>query len=332
MYAQVSEPPPPLTLAAARDLPAAVDRVRRALAKAPGDRYTTCREFADALREAFGLVSYDSGPEPIPAAHPPAVEYPPSVVHPPSGRPARRAPAGRARPAHQRGRRARARPAGSPRSPRAVRPPAAFGHPGPARQGRSRRAILAALAAVLVLAAAAIGAYVLHGRLSGRPLATIPIAAASAIAPVSGDEYVIYRAGQNASARVHGEVRHVIRGETAELFAQPFPYRHAPVPVGSVVLETSRSGAAYAFTVTPSLATRYYAELFGSSSATTPLARSRTVTIYVTRDVAGGRARKCGNPLCPPSVHMHVWCRPRRWARSSRSAGTPTSRRPPARR
>ena len=68
---------------------------------------------------------------------------------------------------------------------------------------------------------------------------------------MTGDEYVIYRAGQNGSARVHGEVGHVIRGETAELYAQPFPYRHAPVPAGSVVLKASRSGAAYAFSVTP---------------------------------------------------------------------------------
>jgi hypothetical protein len=99
----------------------------------------------------------------------------------------------------------------------------------------------------------------------------------------------------------------VIRGETAELYAQPFPYRHAPVPVGSVVLKASRTGAAYAFSVAPSLATRYYVELFPSSSATAPLARSRTVTIYVTRDVADGRAPKCGKPLCPPAVHLHVF-------------------------
>jgi hypothetical protein len=158
-----------------------------------------------------------------------------------------------------------------------------------------------------VLVVAAIGAYILRGRLSSRPLATIPIAAASAIAPVTGDEYVVYRAGQDASARVHGEVSHMIPGETAELYAQPFPDRHAPVPVRSVVLKASRSGASYAFTVTPSLATRYYVELFASRNATTPLARSRTVTIYVTRDVTGGRAPKCGNPLCPPAVHMHVF-------------------------
>ena len=234
MYAQVSQPPPPLT-SRRPDLPASVDHVfTRALAKAPGDRYASCREFADALRAAFGLVSYDSGPEPIPAAHPPAAAHPPSVVHPPSVEypPAAVHPPSAVHPPAGPARLTSAddvpgpAPPVPPALPAPSVPPAAFGHPGPARQGRSRRAILAALAAALVLVAAAIGAYVLHGRLSGRPLATIPIAAASAIAPVSGDEYVIYRAGQNASARVHGEVRHVIRGETAELYAAvPVPAR-----------------------------------------------------------------------------------------------------------
>jgi hypothetical protein len=331
MYAQLSQPPPPLT-SRRPDLPAAVDQVfARALAKAPGDRYASCREFADAMRAAFGLAAYDSEPEPIPAGEqPPAVAdlpaeparptaadavpepapsaRPASSVHPvpsvPLALSAPAAPSARPAPA---ARHAAATPPAPPAPPATPARPAAFGRPAPARRRPSRRAILAALAAVLVLAAAALGAYILRGKLSSRPLATIPIAVASRIAPVTGDEYVIYRAGTNASARVHGEVSHVTRGETAELYAQPFPDRHAPVPVGSVVLKASRSGAAYAFTVTPSLATRYYVELFPSSSATTPLARSRTVTIYVTRDVAGGRAPKCANPLCPPVVHMHVF-------------------------
>ena len=320
MYAQLSQPPPPLT-SRRPELPAAVDQVfARALAKAPGDRYASCREFADAMRAAFGLASYDSGPEPLPAAeHPPAIEHPPAVEHPPAGParptaaddvpspalPARPGPARHAAPTPP------APPAAAPPalSPPALSPPstrpAAFGHPAPARR-RPSRAMLA-LAAVLVLAAAALGAYILHGGLTRRPLATIPIAAATPIAPVSGDEYVIYRAGQNASARIHGEVSHVIRGETAVLYAQPFPYRRAPVPAGSVVLTVSRSGARYAFTVTPSLATRYYVELFPSSSATAPLARSRTETIYVTRDVTGGRPPKCANPFCPAAVHLHVF-------------------------
>lgn len=33
----------------------------RALAKTPGDRFASCRDFADALRAAFGLVPYNSG-------------------------------------------------------------------------------------------------------------------------------------------------------------------------------------------------------------------------------------------------------------------------------
>ena len=72
MYAQLSEPPPLLT-ARRPDLPAAVDAVfARALAKAPADRYASCREFADALREAFGIRPYDSGPGMVPSGEHPA--------------------------------------------------------------------------------------------------------------------------------------------------------------------------------------------------------------------------------------------------------------------
>jgi serine/threonine protein kinase len=60
LYAQLSDPPPPLTLRRP-DLPPAVDHVlQQALAKAPSDRYASCGEFADALRLAFGLQRYDS--------------------------------------------------------------------------------------------------------------------------------------------------------------------------------------------------------------------------------------------------------------------------------
>ena len=61
LMAHVSEPPP--SLAARRPgMPAAADRVlARALAKRPEQRYASCREFTDALREAFGLLPYGSG-------------------------------------------------------------------------------------------------------------------------------------------------------------------------------------------------------------------------------------------------------------------------------
>jgi serine/threonine-protein kinase len=62
MWAHLSDPPPPVT-ARRPDLPPAANAVlARALAKAPGDRYASCRDFSDALRQAFGLVPYDSDP------------------------------------------------------------------------------------------------------------------------------------------------------------------------------------------------------------------------------------------------------------------------------
>jgi len=61
IWAHMSEPPPALT-SRGPAFPAGADGVlARALAKSPGDRFASCRDFADALRAAFGLVAYNSG-------------------------------------------------------------------------------------------------------------------------------------------------------------------------------------------------------------------------------------------------------------------------------
>ena len=58
LLAHTSEPPAPVS-AQRPDLPAATDQVlSRALAKAPENRFGSCGEFAEALREALGVASY----------------------------------------------------------------------------------------------------------------------------------------------------------------------------------------------------------------------------------------------------------------------------------
>jgi serine/threonine protein kinase len=59
LYAHLSTPPPRVT-PVRPDLTEAVDQViARAMAKEPDDRYGSCGDFADALREALGVDSYD---------------------------------------------------------------------------------------------------------------------------------------------------------------------------------------------------------------------------------------------------------------------------------
>jgi len=67
VWAHLNSPPPPVT-SIRPDLSAAVDQVlARALAKAPQDRYASCQQFADALREALGLAPYHLGSGATPA-------------------------------------------------------------------------------------------------------------------------------------------------------------------------------------------------------------------------------------------------------------------------
>jgi serine/threonine protein kinase/DNA-binding beta-propeller fold protein YncE len=87
IYAQLSEPPPPLTSRRA-GLPAGIDQVMaKAMAKSPADRYQSCRDFAAALREVLGLRPLDSGPVRSPAAERPKTEIAQQAPPPPEARP-----------------------------------------------------------------------------------------------------------------------------------------------------------------------------------------------------------------------------------------------------
>ncbi len=79
MYAHMHATPAPLT-SRRPELPPAVDQVfARALAKAPVDRYGSCREFAEALRAALGLRSYRTESDAGPDQDQPAVSFPARV-------------------------------------------------------------------------------------------------------------------------------------------------------------------------------------------------------------------------------------------------------------
>jgi outer membrane protein assembly factor BamB len=95
LYAHVSEPPPRLT-GRRPGTPDAADAVFvRALAKEPDDRYASCGDFADALREAFGLPRYADRPGRQEPAHPPARTTDPATITAAAARPGTRTAAGR---------------------------------------------------------------------------------------------------------------------------------------------------------------------------------------------------------------------------------------------
>jgi len=277
MYAHLSEPPPPLA-SRRPGLPPAVDGVlSRALAKAPADRYASCAEFADALRDAFDYPPAETASPAAPGATWPGIQTSEEAATPSSVPRAVDLPATETRiPA--------VTPGGTP--------PGQF--PGPIGSGQAhpRRRLRRGIAVAAFIAAAA---GLTAGLLSGGPskpaakteaktvatLMALPISLKSAQSPVSGDVYVVYLGGQQASAEVYGAISKAANGEVARLYAQPFPFRNAPTQVSSVTVDPAGGTAGYEFQVTPTLATRYRVELFRSSTASTPLGTSGTATVYV---------------------------------------------------
>jgi serine/threonine protein kinase len=300
IYAHLSESPPQLS-SRRTDLPAAVDVVlSKAMAKAPGDRYASCGQFADALRDALGFHRYRPGPTVMPAAETTRLAVPATAQH---GHQAAEGAASLSStvpgtgdgPATE-----TSFPTVSDASTSPGQIPVRSGS-GPAQARRRLRRRIAVGA--FIIAAAGLAAGLL---LPGGPAntAAVAISAKSAQPAVSGDVYVVYLGGEQASAEIHGEVTKAAKGEVAELYAQQFPYKNAPALVSSLVLHPAGTTASYEFQVTPSLATRYRVELFQSSVASTPLATSGVATIYVAIEGTTGKTQTCGRPVCHESLHI----------------------------
>ena len=311
LQAHVSQPPP--TLRSRRpELPAAVDDVMaRALAKAPEQRYPSCREFAAALAGALGLrppppalvhsAGPVSGPPPnqvylaMPSAPAPRPEEPvllPEPVAVPVLTPLPEPVA-----------------ADAP-----VRSAAGSGEPWLVRrEPRPFRRAAIVLAIIAVLAAAGV-AVVTTGVLrspAAKPkpppkLASFPITARSGLAPQSGDVWVMYGDGGAGQAQVYGEVKGARRGYVARLYAQPFPFTAKPAAVASVTLHPAHKLAPYAFKVTPVLATRYYVSVFASRKSKRLLGSSPTAAVYVATTMTHTTARACSRPTCHETFTLKV--------------------------
>jgi serine/threonine protein kinase len=154
VYAHLSEPPPSLS-SGRPELPSAADAVlTRALAKSPADRYPSCRDFTESLREALRLPAYD--------VEPPS----PDTSSPDSTKPIASWFAG---PATTRGPITHSAPADAD-SQSEVDKQATI----PSwRQGRRRRAALAAAAVLLIGGGTGIAALLRHGP-PPPPLAPVP--------------------------------------------------------------------------------------------------------------------------------------------------------------
>jgi serine/threonine protein kinase len=176
---------------------------------------------------------------------------------------------------------------------------------------RRGRVIVAAIAGAVVLAAAGVtGAVLASHHNSPPPIGTFAISATSPLPRATGDVYVVYHAGNDASATLSGQIPHVTSGEVAQLYAQQFPYGNAPARAGSEVLNPSGSTAAYSFQVTPTLATRYKVELFKDSSETTALATSPYTTVYVAIAAITPSSQTCTRPVCTEVLTSHVYVPP----------------------
>jgi hypothetical protein len=299
--AHLSEPPPAVTTARP-DLPTALDPVlARAMAKAPADRYASCSEFADAVRTALRLAPYVSGPQDIPPEDPPG-RQPTQLADLATGGPAAATELGNL---HERATVGAGGPGpGDDDVMVPVPPPRA-----PFWRRPRTLAAMAGTAAVVV--AGVITAALLSGshppapKPPARPIADLSISATTKFAPIGSYVYVGFQDGAYATARISGLLTRLIPGQVAVLYAQPFPFRQAPAPVGTIVLPQDDAPDGFAFTVRPSVATRYTVKVFADSTEKQLTGRSQATTVYVSVIFTQTYKNKCSTNTSVPVCHTY---------------------------
>jgi hypothetical protein len=135
---------------------------------------------------------------------------------------------------------------------------------------------------------------------------TISITAKSALPRITGDVLVVWRSSSAGSATISGSITNGVAGEIVKLYARQFPFTKPAAPIGTPITLTTNGTSPYSFTATPTLATRYTVKLFASATATTPLATSTRVTVFVASNAHIGGFRLCSRPICHERFHIRV--------------------------
>ncbi|MGI9009068.1 MAG: hypothetical protein ACR2FU_23255 [Streptosporangiaceae bacterium] len=167
---------------------------------------------------------------------------------------------------------------------------------------RKRMLAIATVAAAAALAAPQLPAFAAPAQSTP----AISIAAKSALAVVTGDVRVAWQVKKLGVATLSGTASGGTAGQVIKVFAQQFPYQAAPAQLGQAIPVTGAT-TAYTMQARPGVATHYQAEVFASASATTPVATSPVVTVYVNDVVSFRGAGPCRQrPVCHQTLHVTV--------------------------
>lgn len=154
---------------------------------------------------------------------------------------------------------------------------------------------------IIALAAGMLAAGQATAFAAGQAATKIGITVKTGVPVITGDHLVVFGSGGPAKAHISGTATGVHAGEVIELFAQRFPFSGAPVKVGRASVGGTR--AKYSFTVQPTLATRYRAEVL-AKNGTTVLATSPRIIVYVAALTSFSKLPNCKRPVCHITSHI----------------------------
>ena len=139
---------------------------------------------------------------------------------------------------------------------------------------------------------------------------TISISAKSALKPVTGDVFVVFRGGSLSHAQIKGSVTGAASGEVLQLFAQQFPYKKAAVKLDSPVTLTGASTPYWSAASDPRHALPGRAVFTGRRGETMLVAKSAFQKVFVAARGHWSKARSCNRrgqrPVCHQRFHLTV--------------------------